>query len=595
MRKEYFDNKILEFKHELTILTKKMQRVSALRLGFFLSIFFAIPIYSKLPILLAAFVVVFLIFLFLLSIMKHLSIENEINDRKHLIKIYLNEIDSYNNGINIFGDGSEFIDKNHPYSSDLDIFGKFSLFNKINRTVTFEGIEILSGWLMRPENSLDEIMLRQISATELKKNEKFKEQFLLAYFIDKDIKREKKNIGDWVLSFPQFIELNTFFKYFLIGLSIFMISFAIFSIFISFGKFILIILGLISFILNFRYKNRIDKQHEYASRYNKIFFKSSKLVELVSVTDFKDNYLNELKYRICGDGQFLVELLKIREIINRLDFRLNIFIGPLLNLFFFWDIYQCFRFEKWVKRNKDRIGKWMHELGQIDALLSLSIVEFNKPDWIYPELSTSEELVIEGNNICHPLINDCKPNDYNIYGVSEFDIVTGSNMAGKSTFLRTIGTNVVLALAGSVVNADKFKCSLIYLFTYMRIADSIELGSSTFNAELDRIKRILNYIQNYKPTFLLLDELLRGTNTTDRHTGTKALVRQLIKQGASGIIATHDLGIAVLENEFPFNIRNFNFSIKSVEDELFFDYKLNSGVCSIFNAELLMRKIGISL
>ena len=129
----------------------------------------------------------------------------------------------------------------------------------------------------------------------------------------------------------------------------------------------------------------------------------------------------------------------------------------------------------------------------------------------------------------------------------------------------------------------------------MRIADSIELESSTFHAELDRIKGILNYVQSYKPTFLLLDELLRGTNTSDRHAGTKALLRQLLKQGASGIIATHDLGIAELETEFPDNIRNFNFSIKSVDDELIFDYKLNYGVCTIFNAELLMRKIGISL
>lgn len=595
MNKEYFDNKILEFKLELAILTKTMQRVSALRLVFFLSIFFAIPIYSKLPILLAVFIVVFLIFLFLLSVKKHLSIERKINDRRHLIEIYLNEIDSYNNGINIFGDGSEFIDKNHPYSSDIDIFGKFSLFNKLNRTVTFEGNEILSNWLQRPDNSIQEIKLRHLSALELKKNEKFKEQFLLAYFIDNDVKREKKKIGDWVFSFPQFIKINPVFKFLFIGLSILMILFAICSIFFAFGKYILIFLGLISFILNFRFKNRIDKLHDHASSYNKIFFKSAYLVQLVGVTDFKDNSLKGLKNKICGNGQFQVELLKIYTIINKLDFRLNIFIGPILNMFFFWDIYQCFRLESWMRRNKERIDKWMNDLGQIDALLSLSIVEFNNPAWKYPELSASNELLIEGKNIKHPLIKDCKPNDYNIKGFSEFDIVTGSNMAGKSTFLRTIGTNIVLALAGSVVNADEFNCSLIYLFTYMRISDSIELETSTFHAELDRIKRILNYIQNYKPIFLLLDELLRGTNTIDRHTGTKALVRQLIKQGASGIIATHDLGIAELENEFPFNIRNFNFSIKSVGDELFFDYKLNSGVCSIFNAELLMSKIGISL
>lgn len=595
MKKEYFANKISESNFELVELSKKRQIISAFRLILFLSIFFAIPVYLKLSVFLAGFLVIFLIISFLFSVKKYIFIENEIRNRNHLIEIYNNELVSYNNGSNIYGDGTEFIDRSHPYSSDLDIFGKFSLFNKINRTVTYEGKEILATWLRRPEAYLDEIRKRQFSATELKKNEMFKEKFLLAYFIDKDFNKEKKSIGDWVWSFPQFFEIKPFFKLFLAGFSILIISSSILSLIFPIAKYIFIFLGLISFVLNFNFKNRIDKLHEHASRYNKIFFKFLYLVEILNKTDFNDKYLNELKNRICGNGQFQVELQKIHSIINRLDFRLNIFIGPIFNMFFFWDTFQCISLENWIKRNKVKISEWMNELGQIDALLSLSIVEFNNPDWNYPEISDSNELLIEGINIKHPLINDCKPNDYTIIGASEFDIVTGSNMAGKSTFLRTIGSNIVLALAGSVVNAQKFRCGMIYLFTYMRIADSIELESSTFHAELDRIKGILNYVQSYKPTFLLLDELLRGTNTSDRHAGTKALLRQLLKQGASGIIATHDLGIAELETEFPGNIRNFNFSIKSVDDELIFDYKLNFGVCTIFNAELLMRKIGISL
>ena len=168
-------------------------------------------------------------------------------------------------------------------------------------------------------------------------------------------------------------------------------------------------------------------------------------------------------------------------------------------------------------------------------------------------------------------------------------------MAGKSTFLRSLGVNLVLGMAGAPVKAKYFKFTPLQVFTYMRISDSIELELSTFHAELEKIKRILDFVENNGKTFLLLDELLRGTNTIDRQTGSIALLKQLIKKGASGIIATHDLNLTAMEKLLPSSIRNYNFSIQTKEEDLFFDYKLNPGVCNTFNAALLMKKIGIEM
>ena len=174
-------------------------------------------------------------------------------------------------------------------------------------------------------------------------------------------------------------------------------------------------------------------------------------------------------------------------------------------------------------------------------------------------------------------------------------LVTGSNMAGKSTYLRSVGVNVVLAMAGSVVFAKAFRLSPVKLISSMRIADNLEESTSTFYAELKKLKAVIEKVNAGEKVFILLDEILRGTNSLDRHTGSEALIRQLIRQQAAGIIATHDLALAEIKNEFPQNILNYHFDVQVNHDELYFDYKLKEGVCTSLNASILMKKIGIEL
>jgi DNA mismatch repair ATPase MutS len=197
----------------------------------------------------------------------------------------------------------------------------------------------------------------------------------------------------------------------------------------------------------------------------------------------------------------------------------------------------------------------------------------------------------------HPLIPKSRRicNDLKISNTGTMVLVTGSNMSGKSTFLRTCGVNIVLAMAGAPVCAKKMTVSHVLVFTSMRIIDSLEENTSSFYAELKRLANIIQTVENKEKVFLLLDEILRGTNSNDRHIGSVALIKQMIKNNAIGIIATHDLALSQMENELPHQIDNYNFDVKIENDELYFDYKLNQGICKSLNASILMKKMGIKI
>ena len=271
-------------------------------------------------------------------------------------------------------------------------------------------------------------------------------------------------------------------------------------------------------------------------------------------------------------------------------------ISAPLNILLLWNLQQVLDLEKWKKQYAGDVADWFSNLGIIEALSSLSAIHFNNPDWCFASLQ-KEHFFLEANGLGHPLIPLGKRvcNSIRINHQSELMIVTGSNMAGKSTYLRSVGVNVVLAMAGAPCCATDMTLSPVKLISSMRIADNLEESTSTFYAELKKLKSVIDKVNAGEKVFILLDEILRGTNSLDRQTGSIALVKQLIKKQAVGIIATHDLALADMEKEFPGHIINAHFDAQINQGELYFDYLLKPGVCKSINASILMRKIGIEM
>jgi DNA mismatch repair ATPase MutS len=321
-----------------------------------------------------------------------------------------------------------------------------------------------------------------------------------------------------------------------------------------------------------------------------------RLIKWIETPAFRTDQLMELQSKINQEGSKASDEIKaLEQILNRLDLRLNVFVFLVLNSFFLWDVRQMRSLNKWKEKNSKLLPHCFKVIAEVEVLNSLAALHFNQPRWAFPTFE--KYFTLTGTAIGHPLIPALKrvASSFNLEGTGKIALVTGSNMAGKSTFLRSLGVNIILAQIGAPVCATSFTLSPMLLMSSMRIADNLAESTSTFYAELKKLESIIDQVKQHRPLFVILDEILRGTNSLDRHIGSKALIRQLIKENAVAVIATHDVELTELHNEFPAAIENYHFDVQVENDELFFDYKLKNGVCQSLNASILMKKIGIEL
>ncbi|RYY35147.1 MAG: DNA mismatch repair protein MutS, partial [Sphingobacteriaceae bacterium] len=295
--------------------------------------------------------------------------------------------------------------------------------------------------------------------------------------------------------------------------------------------------------------------------------------------------------------QTSAQIKELSRLVNNFNARLNMLVGTVLNLFFLWDLKQIIAIEDWKRNNRQNLEESFEVLAGFEALMSIAGLHINYPEWAMPIIANGESYSLSAREIAHPLIVETKriANSYELVDTHKIDIITGSNMAGKSTFLRTIGINTVLALSGAPVCAEAMEVSVINIISYMRIKDSLNESTSTFKAELDRLQMLLGAVETVPKVFFLVDEMLRGTNSVDKYLGSKAVIEQLIAKNAVGMVATHDLQIAQLETKYPDYVRNYYFDIQVIDGEMLFDYKLKHGECKTFNATLLLRQIGIEV
>lgn len=593
MLKEYYTSRINIYTDTFNSLKRKENQLSVFRLILFVTSLALFYIFFSMSAGLA--VGLFAAGLFSLGwLIKYQNgIIKQKNYYQHLITINELELKSLDGDYYSFTDGSEYLDKNHPYSYDLDIFGRASLFQFINRTISQPAADLLANWLKAPA-SISEIKLRQEAITELKEKSEWRQQLNALGYEYKDAANHPGPVLNWINSPNNFLG-KKYLRPLLWFLSALTIVTAILVI-QGWPTFVFILMLIVNMAVYYKYMKQITELHQQVSKSNQMFESYAEALKIIENQNFNSPKLQTLAGNLKSSGLASVIIKKLSSLVNKLDIRLNMMVSLPLNVFFFWDIHYSFALEKWKNQNQNLINSWFSCMAEVEVLSSMANMYFNNPTWVMPTVN-EEYFGMNAVNMAHPLIPQSRrvSNNFGIDGKGKIVLVTGSNMSGKSTFQRTCGVNMVLAFAGAPVCADTFEVSHVKIFTSMRISDSLEDNTSSFYAELKRLAMIIKESENNLQVFLLLDEILRGTNSNDRHIGSEALIRQLIQQGTSAIVATHDLSLSDLEKELPQNIDTYNFDVKIHGEELFFDYKLNKGICKSLNASILMKKMGIKV
>lgn len=592
---QFYQSRVEELTAQLKKLKQRKSSFAWLRLGAIIAIFVGFYLLWSLGIVYVIIATILLLFTFTRLLLADLKNQSQIEHTNRLIRINENELKCLDGNYYDFDAGIRHIPKEHLYSNDLDIFGRASIFQYLNRTTSEPGSNQLAEFLKLPA-SISDITQRQIAIKELSGKQFWIQDLQSAGEKNKITFSTKKRMETWMKEPPVFSDFKAW-KWLRYLLPLIILSIVTLYIFKVAGDTLFYGSLFIFAIIAYQINKYVAPVHEQLSKVAEELNTLSLSISLIEEEKFESPLLKRLQsFFLYQNKKVSGDILKVKKILDRLDIRYNIVLSLPLNILLLWNLQQVLDLEKWKSEQQNNFDSWFDTLARFEALNSFAILHFNHPQWIFPVI-IPEYFSMKGKEIGHPLIPIEKrvDNFIDIATNAELMLVTGSNMAGKSTYLRSIGVNVVLAMAGAPVCAKEFALSHVQVISSMRIADNLEESTSTFYAELKKLKTIIEKVNAGEKVFILLDEILRGTNSLDRHMGSRALIKQLIKKKAAAIIATHDLELANLKEEFPENILNYHFDVQVSNDELFFDYRLKPGICNSLNASILMKKIGIEL
>jgi len=525
---------------------------------------------------------------------KHNLLEENILVLFYKIQINKDEILFLNHSFHHRKSGTEFENINPYLSNDFDLFGKGSLFQYLNRCNTSLGQKMLAQKLCYPGKDTTLIVKKQSAINELCIKNDYLQNIQSYSKLIFDNKNEISILLEWINEPDEDFKKSRIIAFLSGSLNIIWLLLSAFGIF-TWSSFILPIS--LSLLFIHLHKNLISRYYSRINNTVGIFAKYAKVLKLIEDEHFDSEYLrslqNNLKVHETKASESLNSLFKI---LNAFEIQHNALISFLLNSLFLFDIHVCYRLHEWRKKQRDEVEKWFSTISEFEVLLSFATFSFNnKENVTYPTLSTDDLFQIDAVELGHPLLNqDIRVNnDFFVHGVPSIQIITGANMAGKSTFLRTLAVNLLLAMNGSPVIAKKLSFFPCDIFSSIKVQDSLTNNESYFYAELLRLKDIIEHVRNNPNTLVILDEILRGTNTKDKLTGSIGILKKLINLNAMVIIATHDLSIAELENTYPGIVMNNCFEVELADDQLFFDYKLKAGISKKLNASFLMKKMEI--
>ncbi len=592
----FFEQQVTHYEQQLTQTQKSIRRVAALRISTFLITVPGIYLTAGYSLTAVLTVAVAGFSLFGFFVFRHVSLFKKKKWTEKLLHINENELRLFHRDTSHQPDGLEFQDMEHPFANDLDVFGKRSLFQLLDRSATHIGRKHLALTLLYPPKQKERIKERQEAIAELSGMLHWRQAFQALGSTEEKEKNSTGSLLSWAKA-TETVFNKPVYKILLILTPLLgfadmgLISFGLLS-YSSFLAFLLL-----PFLVLVPRLSQINKAYDLLSKKTSLLEQYSALFQKTEEKEFRSKIMkNSVKTLVKGDISAFKAVRQLSDISKVFDYRLKMFAGILLNIFFLWDIRQSLRLEKWKIRYGQTLSPWLETLAQVDELSSFAGFAFQHPEAVFPEIVT-EGFRVKGENLKHPFIDPaaCVGNPVDIDGWSRFHIITGANMAGKSTYLRTVGINYVLAMTGAPVLADTFVFTPVQLFTGIKTSDSLQDGESYFFAELKRLKEIIVRLEKGEKLFIILDEILRGTNSKDKQKGSNALLRQFIRLGASGLIATHDLALGELAADFPENVINKRFEVEIEHHQLQFDYLLKEGVSQNMNATFLMKKMGITV
>ncbi len=585
------DNRVLLFyKNKLNSLSKEVNKYNNINkytaVGKLASFIFAVGLFifwyfnSIFNILFLT--IPFLVYIFLIIFgQKYIDLYTK---NKNLYELISDEISFLNKNYDVFRPNIHFIEYTHNYAYDLDIFEKGALYHSINRCTTADGEELLQQLLLNPKRSSEDIIKMQDSVKEMM-----------------PLREVSHNISS--ISYKNPVSLDNFIKtvsrditppkkiaviYVYISASATILSFIAYG-FGLIPSFIPLGLFIYQFTTASLFAKKTNDEYSKLNKANN----AAKIYLLISETikdnNFQSEMLKSIKDDMCAVSSKVKELQKIN---SEFDQRNSGFYYLISNGLFLRDIILSYKINKWIKENIYNIPVWNKAAAYIDVINSISVFGYNNSDFIFPVINSST--IIKAENMSHPLIDSLKRvgNNIEINKTHKFLIITGANMAGKSTFIRSIGVNLILASMGAPVCASSFEFSSVDIFSSMRTSDKLMDSSSYFHAELQRLKLLKEKAEKSEKMLVLLDEILKGTNSQDKLQGSKLVLLKFIKLNITGILATHDTALGSLSEEYIENFENyfFDFDVDEI-GEMHFDYKLKKGVSNNMNASILLKNV----
>ncbi len=489
--------------------------------------------------------------------------------------------------------GDEYKILNPHLVDDFDIFGKASLFQYLNRCFTKLGKDKFAKNLCQSELDGEVILKNQAAIKELSEKNDFIQDFQAQAMLVSERGNELVNLQAWL---DEPVSKLRFLK---IASVVFPLISCLWIAAVVFGPFTLSSL-LLPILLNMLIvgsnKKLINSAHSHLGKSSSVLKKYAVLIKLMEEESFESSYLSDFKKQLFLQNLKASQVLKsLSRLLNTFDLRFNWIVSLTLNALFLFDVQILFQLNKWKEKHKQFIPNWFSVLSKVEPLISFAVFAFNNKSYIsYPEVLDSD-FKFKAQAMGHPLLSPSVRinNTVDFGGTPCVNIITGANMAGKSTYLRTVTTNLIMAMNGAPVCAKSFVFTPCEIMSSIKIQDSLSNNESYFYAELLRIKEVINHVENQPKILVILDEILRGTNTKDKQLGSLGLLEKLISLNAVVMIATHDLMIGELENKYPDHVNNKCFEVELEDDQLIFDYKLKAGISQKLNASFLMKKMGI--